>query len=241
MELPPITLELLEIAAASWALGILVLYSWKRTSKAWLLYAHLTFLFLPLFVYAARLPCAQPILDGLQAFCAVTLTKVAIYLIPPTILIATLAGYWLFPYLYVRQLRCKEQSSHLISTYATKIGKPLRLFWFDNAQPLAFSLRNTIFMSQGMFELLNHHEREAVLLHELGHIRERSGWKKFSSALTRLFSPLASFSCRETVQQEERRADLFAAQTQGTTKYLKQAKEKVILYYSSASRARLRI
>jgi beta-lactamase regulating signal transducer with metallopeptidase domain len=85
-----------------------------------------------------------------------------------------------------------------------------------------------VHISVGMFDLLQRKEHEAVVLHELAHVRQHSSFEKFSTALARVFSPLAHFaSVSERVSAEEAAADAFAAKQQGTSRHLAAAQRKV--------------
>ena len=75
-----------------------------------------------------------------------------------------------------------------------------------------------------MFDVLNKKEIEAVLLHELAHIKRMSSVGKVSQKLM-LFSPfykIASFGH----SREEEIADEFAIQAQGTSMHIKNARKK---------------
>ncbi len=83
-----------------------------------------------------------------------------------------------------------------------------------------------------MFELLNKLELEAVLLHEIGHIKNKSSWNNIATKILRRASPLAHFSLTESkLNKEEVLADEFVIQEQDTARYLFAAKKKVREYY----------
>ena len=69
---------------------------------------------------------------------------------------------------------------------------------------------------------------QAVLLHELYHIKNKSSIWKFSLNQIKRFSPLSYFSSiRKSINNEERDADLFAIKVQGTKRFLQSAKKKI--------------
>jgi len=83
-----------------------------------------------------------------------------------------------------------------------------------------------VFVSVGMFDLFSKKELDAVLLHELYHVKARSSWSKFSAVFVKAFSPIAWFSS-SSVEKEERAADAFAVHLQKTSRHLKSAKQKL--------------
>ena len=97
--------------------------------------------------------------------------------------------------------------------------------------PMAYSITNikpSIFLSVGLCELLNKKEREAVLLHELYHIKNNSSFWKFSMSNMKMFSRLSSLSSIKTsLEREEKDADLFAINVSGTDRFLNSAKQKI--------------
>ena len=113
-----------------------------------------------------------------------------------------------------------------------------RVFVVDSAAPVAFSfsfMQPKIFLSVGLFELLGKKEIEAIILHELAHIKSRVTFVKLSAYLARLLSPLsalANFLGGSSMSEEEAAADSFAAETQGTFSHLESAKRKIVHYYS---------
>ena len=79
-----------------------------------------------------------------------------------------------------------------------------------------------------MTEILSKKELQAVLLHELAHIKEKSSALKVSSTIMNIFSPfsrLAGFG--NNITKEEHKADSFVVKTQKTSKYLQAAKSKI--------------
>lgn len=222
----------LSVLIISWAFALISFLYWREHPKAGLLYAHLFFLFLPLLDFAVAVPCQMPFVQGLLTFCSVVITRTIILMVPFAMLLAVLFGIVAGPALYRRIYGAKRLEGKRYDALASKTGVSGVKFWtLDTARPLAFSFGKNVLMSVGMFELLNRNEQDAVLLHELGHVRQKSPASKFSLALARLFSPVAHFaSVGERVDAEEKAADAFAATTQGTIKHLRAAKRKLINY-----------
>lgn len=222
-------LTLLALSAA-----ILVLLLSQKTSlstgtRVTLIYAHLALLIVPVGLFAYASGCAMPFAD-----CTV---KTALYAAPfilvGVVALAGVAGYFALPRLYSRNAM-KLNDAHLlrfIRYHAKKHNLRVpTLFLVDNRAPVAFSFsafRPSIFISAGMLDVLDQKEIEAVLLHELGHLRHHSAALKFSSSLVRWLSPVAHFGANTVVAEEERFADAFAAQEQGTDAYLVSAYIKV--------------
>lgn len=219
----------LSVLIAFWAFALISFLYWRENGKTRWLYVHLAFLLVPLLDFAIAVPCQIPFIQGLLSFCSVIITRTVIFAIPIALLLAVVLGYHAAPIMYKRVHRAKEVSSERFQKLARTAGLSRIRFWaLDTAKPIAFSFGRNVLMSVGMFELLDRKEQDAVLLHELGHVKNKSSIAKFSTALARFFSPVAYFaSVSERVNAEERSADAFAARIQGTAKYLNAAKRKI--------------
>jgi len=212
------------VVVVSMLLGMAALLAWKKYNKTWLLYTHLLFVLSPLFYFALSINCSMSMVNGLLSWCTALLAKFVIYGVPPLMAGIFIAGYALLPHAYKRLAKPLSLKSFKELCNITNIKADL--FLIDKAKPVAFTLRNKIFISVGMFELLSKKELEAVLLHELYHVKSRASWGKFSSSFVRLFSPIAWFSAC-SVEKEEHSADAFAVRMQKTSSYVKSAKLKV--------------
>ncbi len=212
------------VVVVSVLLSIAAILLWKKYNKPWMLYSHLFFILSPLFYFALSMNCTMSFAEGLLALCTMLFTKFIIYILPPLMALSFIAGYLIIPKLYrslARPLRLRH-----FRELCRIAGVKSDLFLIDKAKPVAFTLGRKVFISVGMFELLSRKELEAVLLHELCHVKSRSSWGKFSSAFVRVFSPIAWFSA-SSVESEERAADAFAVKLQGTSSHLNSAKQKV--------------
>ncbi len=212
------------VVVVSVLLSIAALLSWKKYNIPALLYSHLFFVLSPIFYFALSINCNLGLVQGLLSWCTALFAKFIIYLLPPLMALSFIAGYVVIPQVYKRLAKPLSLKRFRELCGITKISA--ELFLVDKAKPVAFTLGNKIFISVGMFELLSRKELEAVLLHELHHVKSRSSWGKFSSNFVKVFSPIAWFS-RASVEKEERDADLFAVKVQNTKVYLTSAKKKV--------------
>jgi len=211
----------------SWALALISFLYWREHPKARFLHVHLFFLLLPLLDFAVAVPCNIPFVQGLLTFCSVVITRAVIFLIPVALALAVVLGYVIAPALYKKMYNAKPLKGTRYRQLAQYAGVAnARFFLLDTAKPLAFSFGRDVLMSVGMFEVLKQKEQDAVLFHELGHVKQQSSVSKFSLWLARLFSPLAYFSSvSAAISAEEKSADAFAAQLQGTMKHVQAAKQ----------------
>lgn len=222
----------ISVLIISWAAALITFLAWREHGKVRWLYAHVFFLFVPLFDFAITVPCQIPFVQGLLSMCSLVITRAVIFAIPFALVFAVLGGYHLAPALYKRMYHARKVKGVRYANLAKRAGLAgTHFFILDTAKPIAFSIRKDVLISVGMCELLNKREQEAVLLHELGHVRQRSSLSKFSLALIRLFSPLAHFtSLRARVNAEEHAADAFAVKVQQTSQHLNAAKRIVEQY-----------
>lgn len=140
------------------------------------------------------------------------------------------------PYLYPWATKSSEIKNNSLNNLLKKWTKHFRIsqptiYLLNESTPMAYSITNikpAVFLSVGLLEILNKKELEAVLLHELYHIKNKSSIWKFSLNQIKMFSPLSSFSSiRKSIDNEEREADLFAMKIQGTNRFLSSAKNKI--------------
>ncbi|MEM4254754.1 MAG: M56 family metallopeptidase [Candidatus Norongarragalinales archaeon] len=196
-----------------------------------LVYLHLAFLFAPLVFLALSISCQVASIT-----CAVTITQFLLYSLPLIIIGTVIAGFIMLPRYYKQtSLKAPQGLRRFVENEARrlKLSKTPELRSLDSGKPSAFTLgffNPSIFVSVGMQETLNKKEIEAVLLHELAHVKNASSWFKFSSALLKAFSPFAAVrSFGFSVDTEELKADSYAASRQDTCRHLDSAKRKVSL------------
>ncbi|MEM3154584.1 MAG: M48 family metalloprotease [Candidatus Woesearchaeota archaeon] len=204
--------------------SIAALLAWKKYSRPAFLYAHLFFVVAPLFYFALSINCSMSLMQDMLSWCTGLFAKFILYIMPPLMMMTFIAGYALLPYAYKRIAKPLSLSS--FRKLCENTGIKAELYVLDKAKPVAFTLKNKIFVSVGMCELLSKKEIEAVLLHELYHVRSSASWGKFSGNFVRLFSPIAWFSSH-SVESEEIAADAFTVKIQKTAKFIVSSKKKV--------------
>lgn len=192
------------------------------------LYGHIFFLFSPFISTMILWKCAMPVYS-----CS---PKMVIYLLSTGAGVTLLLSFITLPYIYSWANKSQEINDKEINEFVQNeckvigIQKP-KLYAVNELTPHAYSITNirpSIFLSIGLCELLDKKEMEAVLLHELYHIKQKTSFWKFSINMLKIFSPLASFiTVSESMNEEERQADHFAVGIQGTKRFLKSAKHKI--------------
>lgn len=204
-----------------------------QRTKIYLIYAHIFAVIFPFVYYAFNSTCA---ISSSFFFCKNA--QQLIYIIVLTLFSSIIIGYLLAPKL-LHLNRSREVHHPFLSKFIQEISnkheiKKPALHIVDSAKPFAFSISTIkahIFVSIGLTELLSRKEIEAVLLHELGHIKNKTSFLKFSSLLHKIVSPFSHFtSLNKEFYMEERKADEFAVSAHGTDKYLKSAKRKVEVF-----------
>lgn len=218
-------------AIISWTISTSLFIIWKEKNKSWLILSHILFLIVPFIFIANQINCSLGLISGLLAFCTKIITELVMYFIPTAIILSFIFGYWIVPLFYRRAFNAKKHNNHLVKRYSRLLKLKIDFYLMDIAKPLAFSLKKSVFISVGMFELLNKKEIEAVLLHEIGHVKNNSSLNKFTALFARIATPMASFSIVEhKIKNHERIADNFAIKSQKTRKYINSAREKIIKY-----------
>src|SRR3989338_6497615 len=213
---------------ASISFFILFIKTNKIRIKTTYLYSHIFFFYSP-FIFAAFLwNCVMPVF-----MCT---PKLIIYSLSGGYTLSIFTGFLVIPYIYPwatksNEIKNSEQNRFLKKwTNHFSITQP-SVYSLNEATPLAYSITNikpAIFFSVGLLEILNKKEMQAVLLHELYHIKNKSSIWKFSLNQIKRFAPLSYFSSiRKSINNEERDADLFAIKVQGTKRFLQSAKKKI--------------
>ena len=234
------------IVALSFTIAIAALVALRRLKTAGtkqrlaLLYVHV-FAFVFPFLFFLFFRGCQSYFSGCNQ------AKAIAVMISLTAIIASLLALALAPFIFVkRHLRNSVLigNSHWTIGFVRRQSSALmtrapRIFVMDNAAPVAFSfsfLQPKIFLSMGLFEVLGRKEIEAIILHELAHIKNRATYLKLSAHLAKLLSPfsaLANFLGDNGIgiSGEEEAADNFSTKIQGTPRYLNSAKRKIMQYY----------
>lgn len=226
----------LVFAIASVSLSVAALLAIKYLSvssraRLGLIYTHLGTLFFPAILFTTHVACT-----GMNLACSQGFGRLFIYSVTATAALTGVAGFFIIPALYHALYRQNRVSRGWMHSFVRKhVLEPLsgmpRIYLLNSARPVAFSFKaiaSSIFISVGMLDILSRKETEAVLLHEIGHIRNRSSVMKVSSMLLK-FSPL-SFLAHfgpHGIEEEERLADRFASDIQGTKRHVVSAKRKI--------------
>lgn len=223
------------LAAMSLTLAIFFLLAVKNLklstkTKVGLIYGHLILLFFPVVLFTTEFACGAMCMSCQND----TMTLIS-YSLPSALVLGTIAGFAVIPAFYTfsnrRQIRNKEIIA-FVRKYSSFLNIRMpKIYIVDKAKPIAFSFksfRSAIFVSVGMLDILSKKEIQAVLLHELAHIKQRSSVLKFSSFLMNLLSPLSLLArFHHDTGKEEREADKFAIKLQRTSKYINSAKKKI--------------
>ena len=219
------------IIFTSLTLAFYSFYEWKSKRNYLFVYAHLLFLLIPLILFANGVNCSMSMINGLLALCGLAISKFLIYTSPLVIFSTFALGYFLVPLIYVKKFAKKEIKNKTVSEFNKSQSADVKIFVIDKSHPIAFTIAKKIFVSVGMFEILTAKEIEAVILHELGHIKHKTSLNRLSARIMRFASPLSYFGlsdyCRDC---DEKEADEFAISVQKTRKYLNSARRTVRIY-----------
>lgn len=198
-----------------------------------LLYVHV-FAFVFPFLFFAFFRGCQSYFSGCDQARAITTLLVL------TGLVTTIIALAAAPLVFVRRLTGKARVDNgRWSRFVQRhygLQKQPKLYILDTASPVAFSFSiftPRIFLSAGLFDILGGKEVEAVLLHEIAHLRSRASILKLSEHLARVLSPvsaISNFGGASSVSDEEKLADCYAASAQGTFRHLNSAKDKIIAF-----------
>jgi|GEM_PF-3086024 len=195
--------------------------------RSGLMHAHLAFLLFPLVFFATTLNCQQ------AGLCEVGITQTLLYVIPLTLALGLVFGLLVVPFLH--RLRAMPEAGKW-QQYVNEQAKDMGLrrtpdvFVIDSGRPEAYStggLRPAIFITVGIAEALSHRQMQAVLLHELAHVREGSYALKPITQLLQAVYPDPIVAPRAMTEEEERKADAYAASVQKTDIHLLRAKRKL--------------
>jgi Zn-dependent protease with chaperone function len=178
---------------------------------------------------------------SVSMICGMLLMNVLISAIPIILFIGMIATYLVGPKLYLSSLKAGETKDKTlikwVSKYSKLIGtKTPTLYLTEKSIPAAFSihgLKPKICISMPILEQLTPNEIKAVLIHELAHIRMRTQIIKLSLSFFRFITPFSLvYSFLGELDVEEESADEYVKKIQGTSKHLKNARDKVFEFYS---------
>lgn len=205
------------------------------TIKFALIYSHIITLIFPLVLLTTHSACG--------AFCfscynnPINLIGIAL---PTTLILSTITGFIVIPLLFTFKNKEIEIKSNWMNSFLKLYSKKLKikipkLYATNTAKPKAFSLKGyktAVFLSIGLLEILNKKEIEAVLIHELAHIKNATSNLKVITNIFKIFSPFSMlYSFNEDLNKEEKRADSLVIKYQKTSKHLINAKRKLNKYW----------
>lgn len=230
IDIDKMLLTSISLTLAIFFLILIKKYQLSTKAKVGLIYGHLILLSFPFVLFTTNFACGAMCMPcyGDSAMAMVS------YALPSAIAIGTMAGFVVIPSFYIfsnkRQMKNRELIS-FVERYSRRMKiKAPKIYVMDKAKPIAFSFksfRSAIFISVGLLDILSKKELQAVVLHELSHIKEKSSVMKFSSSLFRL-SPLSLLArFHHDTGREEKQADMFAARVQGTYRHVNSAKRKI--------------
>ncbi|MBI4448433.1 M48 family metalloprotease [Candidatus Woesearchaeota archaeon] len=224
----------LSIGSLVFALLALAAFFGSKATKTKLgaLYLHVFFLLFPVVLYGTYGGCAA-MLDSCET------ARHTIWLAIITSGISILVSLLCAPFVFVRRMaqRSRRLENGSLARFVASAALDARitspaLHVIDTAKPIAFSFSlgtPRIFVSVGLMDLLSKKETEAVLLHEIGHIAQKSSMLALSRHAA-LISPVAWFGLERELDREERTADQYAARRQGSNKHIRKAKQHLNSY-----------
>jgi Zn-dependent protease with chaperone function len=232
-DLSPMMLFSASIAVAFLIMLALMRLKVSNRTKLVLIYAHLTAVLFPFVTLATDFGCGTMCMS-----CHGDVAKIISIGLPSTLVASGILGFVAIPGLFLLLSRGRTIKDggmlRFISKYSRAMGiKTPSVYAIDSAKPKAFSFktfRSAIFLSAGLADILSKRELEAVLLHELAHVRSKASIFRISSLLLRIspMSYMKSFDAE--LDDEERSADDFVASVQRTRRYLKSARAKLVKF-----------
>jgi len=212
---------------------LLILKGFRLSTKAKIgfIYLHLISLFFPFVLLTTEAGCGLACMP-----CGNSLASLAVLALPTTLVFSTIASFFVIPGFYMFfNRRAETENGHIIKftkKHSRRMSMKMpKIYIFDDAKPVAFSFKSfklMMFLSVGLIDILSKKELEAVILHELGHLKRKASVLTTSVSLVRFFSPLSLvLRFNHDSGKEEVYADRFAVRVQGTDKYLRSAKRKM--------------
>lgn len=192
-----------------------------------LMHAHLAFLLFPLIFFATTLSCQQ------AGLCEVGITQTLLYVIPLSLVAALAFGLLVVPLLHRSKSRPEQgRWQRFVDRQSQAVGlrrtPDVRIV--DSGRLEAYStggVMPAIFLTIGMLEAMTERQMQAILLHELAHVREGSYALKPITRLLQAVYPEPIVAPAAMTEEEERKADSYAASVQKTDVHLQRAKRKL--------------
>lgn len=227
-----IALTVLSFSAAMITFAVMNKFKLSTKMKVSFIYVHLVTLFFPFVLFTASAACGVTC-----SSCYNSINSLVAYSLPTTLLASTIAGFFVIPSMFMLTNQKNEIKNGNIFSFVRKYSKKFnipspKIYAVNKAQPIAFSFRSfksAIFLSIGLFDVLNRKEIEAVALHELAHIKQKSSIIKFSNHVLNVFSPLSVVArFNHDTNEEEEAADDFVLEVQRTDRHIRSAKRKLV-------------
>lgn len=222
-----VTLIVVSLAAALCLLWLSRDVTYPARTRSALMHAHLAFLLFPLVFFATTLNCQQ------AGLCEVGLTQTLLYVIPLTLALGLAFGLIIVPLLHRWRTRPEAgRWQQFVDRHADdlRLRRKPEVRIVDSGRPEAYStggLKPAIFLTIGMMETLSERQMQAVLLHEIAHVREGSHALKPIMWLLKAIYPEPLVAPAAMTAEEERKADAYAAKVQKTDIHLNRAKRKL--------------
>ncbi len=206
-------------------------FNLSTKSKVALIYGHIIAILFPVVLFTTNVLCGtgcMPCYNNMYSLVALSL--------PTTLIIGTIASLFIIPGIYILYNKKSVLENRTINKFLMKHStrlniQPPKIYTINTAKPVAFSFksfRSAIFLSAGLLDILRKKEIEAVILHELGHIKRKASLLTSSISIMKIFSPFSLLSrFHHDSYKEEEHADRFAIRIQKTSKHLKSAKKKL--------------
>lgn len=227
---PRLFLTALSFSIALATFFILKKFNLSTKFRLGLIYSHLITLIFPFILFTTNTACSAMCIST----CYGNIYNLVAYSLLTTVLISSITGFFVIPALFVFSSK-KEITNKSLLNFVKKYSKLMKIsspkiYLVDKAKPIAFSFKSfssAIFMSVGLLDVLNKKEIEAIILHELAHIKNKSSILKVSNFIFRIspFSMIAKFGTENS--EEEKNADELAAKIQKTIRYINSAKRKL--------------
>ncbi len=207
--------------------------NFSTKTKIGLIYSHILALLFPLVFLTTNSGCAMSC-----ASCYTNIYHLLSLAIPSTMILGTIAGFFIIPAIFIYHNRKSQIVSGKVyefvkvSSKKMKIRQP-KIYTINRQDPLAFSFRSfksAVFLSVGLSDILKWKELQAVILHELAHIKQKSSALKLSNFFLRIFSPISLLLRFHHNNKEEEKADRLAIKIQKTGEHIKSARKKILEY-----------
>ena len=236
LDLDKLILMSVSILMAAVTFASLKKFNLSTKSKIAMIYSHIIFLFFPVVLFTTNIACGA----GCVMSCYNNMYNLIALSLPTTFIISTAISVFIIPGIYIMYNKKSLLENSNIVDFVESNSKRLeikapKIYVVNRADPIAFSFKtfkSAIFLSAGLLDILKKKEIEAVILHELGHIKRRASMLTASFSILKFFTPFSLISrFHHDSYKEEQYADQFAISSQKTSRWLKSAKRKLDRFY----------